>query len=222
LYLAEEYLKEDGRLSTNYGKLYAQIPGTLQKLLPEPAPPRAIVRLNIGYALDALGKDVTPAVPALLSFFRKGNAFNRSDTLGILQKLPFDRGLLEPILQDWSRNGDYANVVPVITQFEVRTPFAIACLVRAVSEGDVTVRCSSLSELERCGPAAVAALSELIALLTHPDDETRYLAARVLVAIGPDAAPAIPALILATTDSSIMVQHASARALLAIRGQSQD
>jgi HEAT repeat protein len=68
----------------------------------------------------------------------------------------------------------------------------------------------------------VAASSELIAALADTDQETRYLAARVLVAIGPEAAPAIPALILATTDSSVMVQRASARALLAIQGKNQD
>jgi hypothetical protein len=222
LYLGKEYLKEDGWLNTNYGKLYVQIPGTLQKLLPEPAPPRRLVRMNIGYALEALGKDATPAVPALFAVFRRGNAINQAAALGILQKLPFDRHLLEPILEDWSRKGDHANVVLMITQFQVRTPMAFAFLMRAMSEGDVTVRCSSLSELERWGPAAAAALSYLIAALTDTDDETRYMAARVLVAIGPEATPAIPALILATADSSVMVQRASARALLAIQGQSQD
>lgn len=222
LYLGQEYLKEDGWLSANYSKLYAQIPGALQKRLPEPAPSRSNVRLNIGYALEGLGRDATPAVPALLTIFQNGNGFNRSITLGILQKLSFDRRLLDPMLEDWSRNGDHANVVFMVTQFQVRTPMAVACLTRAVSEGDLPVRWSSLSELERCGPAAVAASSELIAALADTDQETRYLAARVLVAIGPEAAPAIPALILATTDSSVMVQRASARALLAIQGKNQD
>jgi HEAT repeat protein len=110
----------------------------------------------------------------------------------------------------------------VMADLQVYTHVAAVCLSRAVVEGDLAVRYSSLYQLEKCGPTAVAALSELIAALTDADDETRYLAARVWVAIGPDAAPAIPALFLATTDSSIMVQRASARALLAIRGQSQD
>jgi len=222
LYLGHEYLREDGRLSTTYRKLYAQVPGTLQKLLPEPPTPRSAVRVNIGDALDMLGQDAIPAVPALLSVLRTGTNITRYTTLGVLRRIPFDRHLLDPILDNWSRNGDHNNVLLVMSDLQVRTPMAVACLARAVVEGDLALRHAALYQLEKCGPAAAAVLPELIAALTDADDETRYLAARVLVAIGPDASPAIPAQILATNDSSVMVQRASARALLAIGGQSQE
>jgi hypothetical protein len=222
LYLGQQYLREDGRLATNYRKVYAEVPGGLQKFLPEPPTPRSAVRANIGRALEVLDQDATPAVPALLSVLQTRNNVTRYTTLGVLRRLPFDRRLLDPILDNWSRNGDHTNMLLVMADLQVYTHVAAVCLSRAVVEGDLAVRYSSLYQLEKCGPTAVAALSELIAALTDADDETRYLAARVLVAIGPDAAPAIPALFLATTDSSIMVQRASARALLAIRGQSQD
>lgn len=222
LYLGQEYLKEDGQLSASYRKLYAQAPGALQKLLPQPAPPRSIVRMNIGYALDALGQDAKAAVPVLLGALQTGKGGNRLTIINTLQKIPFDHRLVDPILEDWSRKGDHGNVLFVVDQLQVRTPTAIAWLTRAVLEGDSTVRCEALYQLERHGTAAAAALPELIAALTDADGETRYFAARVLVAIGPDAAPAIPALILATTDSSVMVQRASARALRAIRGESQE
>jgi len=222
LYLGQQYLREDGRLATTYRKIYAQTPDGIQKFLPEPATPRSVVQANIGRALQVLEQDATPAVPALLSVLQTGNNLTRYATLGILRRLPFDRCLLDPILDHWSRNGDHNNVLLVMSDLQVCTPTAVACLARAVVEGDLALRHSALYQLEKCGLPAAAVLPELIAALTDADDETRYLAARVLVAIGPDAAPALPALILATTDSSIMVQRASARALLAIQGQNQD
>jgi len=219
LYLGQQYLREDGRLATTYRKIYAEAPGGLQKFLPEPATPRSVVRVNIGRALELLEQDATPAVPALLSVLQTGNTATRYGALGVLGRLPFDRRLLDPMLDHWSRNGDHTNMLLVVNDLQVHTHVAVVCLARAVVESDLAVRNSSLYQLEKCGPTAVAALPELIAALTETDDETRYLAARVLVALGPEAAPAIPALSLATADSSVMVQRASARALLAIQGK---
>jgi hypothetical protein len=222
LYLGREYTREDGRLAINYRKIYGQVPVVVRKILPEPAPTRSIVRMHVGWALDALGNNAAPAVPGLLSVLRVGDMGTQYATLGILRRLPFNRHLLDPILDNWSRNGEHSNVLLVVTDLQVHTRTAVACLARILVEGDLTLRRSSLWQLEKCGPAGAGALPELIAALTDADDEVRYDAARALVAIGPEAIPAIPALILATTDSSIMVQRASARALLAIRGQSQD
>jgi HEAT repeat protein len=222
LYLGQEYLREDGWFGINYRKVYGQVPGALQKLFPEPPIPRSAVRANIGDALAMLEQEAIPAVPALLSALRTGNSATRSATLGVLRRIPFDRRLLDPILDNWSRNGDHTNVLLVVGELQVYTQMTAACLTRILVESDVALRQSALYQLEKCGPTAATALPEVIVSLTDTDDETRYLGARVLVAIGPAAAPAIPALTLATADASVMVQRASARALLAIQGKGQE
>jgi len=107
-------------------------------------------------------------------------------------------------------------------QLPVRTAVAARCLARALSAGDITLRRSSLNELERCGTSAALALSPLTAALKDPDEQVRYGAARAFEAIGSAAVGAIPALTQATNDVSVMVQRASARALRVIQGQRRD
>ena len=119
LCLGQEYLREDGQLATSYRKVCAQIPGGLQKFLPEPATPRSTVRVTIGYALEVLEQDATPAVPALLSILRTGSAPTRYTTLGMLRRIPFDRRVLDPILDKWSRSVDHTNVLLVVSELQV-------------------------------------------------------------------------------------------------------
>lgn len=222
LYLGQEYARKDGALKVSYRNLYGLMPVSLSKFLPEPAAPRRLVRMDIVWALQAMENNTSPAVPGLLSVLPTADTSTLFSTVGILQKIPFDRHLLEPILDNWSRAAQYSNVVIAIDYLPAHSPVAARSLARVVASNDLLLRRRALNQLEKFGPTAVAALPELIAALTDADDEVRYAAARALVAIGPEAAPAIPALSRATNDASGMVQRASTRALRAIQGEQQD
>jgi HEAT repeat protein len=178
--------------------------------------------MEIGYALQALGTDASAAAPSLITALRSGDRFTVRTTLATLQRLEFDRHELDPLLEGWSKAGQYTNVAQVVAELQVHTAVAARCLARALSTRDLALRRSCVNELERFGAAAALTLSPLTAALKDPDEQVRYGAARALEAIGSGAAAAIPALIQATNDASVMVQRASARALRVIQGQHTD
>lgn len=222
VYLGRQFARKDGTLARTYGKLYFGLPASLKGFLPKPPATRSYVRMEIGYALQALGTNASVAAPSLITDLRSGDQFTVRSTVTKLQRLVFDRHELDSLLEGWSKAGQLTNVVQVVAELQVRTAVAARCLARALSSGNLALRRSCLNELERFGAAAALALSSLTAALKDPDDEVRYAAARALEAIGNGAAAAIPALMLTTNDASVMVQRASARALRVIQGQHTD
>jgi hypothetical protein len=153
---------------------------------------------------------------------RNGDGFAIRAALGELQRLQFDGHQLDPILENWSRQGQHTNVVRVVAELHVRTAVAASCLVGAMSAGAPALRRTCVFELEQFRGGGLPAVPKLTAALKDPDDEVRYGAARALEAIGSGAAAAIPALRQATNDTSVMVQRASARALRVIQGQAAE
>jgi HEAT repeat protein len=67
--------------------------------------------------------------------------------------------------------------------------------------------------LARIGPAAAAAVPELVKALGSPDDGRRFRAARTLGRIGPPAAAAVDPLTAALRDPSSVVRFHAVRAL---------
>jgi hypothetical protein len=222
VYLGHQFARKDGILARTYGKLYFGLPASIKGSLPMPPTARSYVRMEIGYALQALGTNASAAAPSLITALRSGDRFTIQTTLATLQRLEFDRHQLDTLLEKWSEAGRHTNVVQVVAGLKVRTALTARCLARALSTGDPALRRSSVTELERFGAAAALALSPLTAALKDPDEQVRYGAARALEAIGNGAATAIPALMQATNDSSVMVQRASARTLRVIQGRRAD
>ena len=219
---AHEFARKDGMLARTYRKFYFQLPVRLKGFVPKPPVERSYLRMEIGWALEALGPEASAAAPSLITALRSGDRFTVQTTLGTLQRLEFDRHELDPLLEGWSKAGQQTNVVQVVGELQVRTAVAARCLAGALRTGDPVLRRSCVNELERFRAAGALALSPLTAALKDPDEEVRYGAARALEAIGNGAAKAIPALMQATNDASVMVQRASARALRVIQGQHTD
>ncbi len=222
VYLGHEFARKDGMLARTYRKFYFRLPVRLKGFVPKPPVERSYLRMEIGWALEALGPEASAAAPSLITALRSGDRFTVQTTLGTLQRLEFDRHELDPLLEGWSKAGQQTNVVQVVGELQVRTAVAARCLAGALRTGDPVLRRSCVNELERFRAAGALALSPLTAALKDPDEEVRYGAARALEAIGNGAAKAIPALMQATNDASVMVQRASARALRVIQGQHTD
>jgi hypothetical protein len=222
VYLGHELARKDGVLARTYRKFYFGLPVRLKGFVPKPPVERSYLRMEIGWALEALGPEASAAAPSLITALRSGDRFTVHITLGTLQRLEFDRHELDPLLEHWSKAGQHTNVVQVVAELQVRNAVAARCLAGALSTGDPALRRSCVYELERFGAAAFLALSPLTAALKDPDDEVRYGAGRALEAVGDGAATAIPALIQATNDASVIVQRASARSLRVIQGQQTD
>jgi hypothetical protein len=219
VYLGREFLREDGWLALGYWKLHSKAPPGIKRLLPEPAVPRNVVRGEIATVLGALGNNAAPALPAIITVLRSGEASRLAVGVNALHSFPFERQVLDPVLEDWDLRGQYTNIHRVVTDLYVLTPVAAKCLGHALSGGNAGFRRACEYELEHFGAAAITAVTALTAALADPDVEIRYGAARALERIGPGAAPAVPALIHAASDESIMVQRASARALRIIQDQ---
>ena len=222
IYLGREFLREDGTLAPAYWKLHSKTPAGIRKFLPKPAVPRNVVREHIAAALNALGKDAAPAVPAIVTVLSSGEPSKIRSAVHALGGIPLDPRLLEPVLEDWSQRGQSTNVYEVVSDLPLRTSGAAGSLGRVLRTGNAAFRRSCEYELEHFGPAAITALPELTAALADNDAEIRYGAARALEKIGPGAAPAMPALMRATNDESILVRRASARALVILRGQAPE
>lgn len=212
LYLGTRFGKNAGTLSYRYASLYSRLPNFLRRRLPRPTAGMELVEIN--WALGALGRDASAAAPYMIPALRSAGCFGA--TVEALKQLEFDRHQLDPLLEEWSRNGQHTNVVRVVRDLRVRTSVAGQCLARALRGQDNGFRRICLSELDLLGSAALPAVPELIAALKDEDEQVRYGAARALEAVGPEAGRAVPALQQATNDSSIMVQRASARALRVI------
>lgn len=213
VYLGHEFLREDGRLARNYRQVYIHLPVPIRTHLPNPAPDRAWVRMQAASALEALGQEAVSAVPSLVLSLCSTNSLTVTIAFGVLRRLDFDRSVIDPLVEQWSRGGQYSNVLIAVMYLHPKTQGCARALARGFSSPDPAIRHSFVYELEKYGPAAAVVLPELIAALTNSDAEVRYYAARVLQAVGPAAAPAIPALGQATNDTSVMVQRAASRAL---------
>lgn len=74
-------------------------------------------------------------------------------------------------------------------------PEAIPALTQALRHANPRTRQAAAKSLARMGPAAKAAIDDLIAALDDEDEDVRKQAIRTLGQIGPDAAAAIPALV---------------------------
>ena len=142
-------------------------------------------------------------------------------TLRLLGFFCFDRTLLEPVLDDWGRNGNHTNVLRAVGELQLRTPGAARGLARALAEVPGLRQECLLAWLPFGDRGAVAA-PEVISALGDPDSETRYRAARALEAMGKPAAIAMPALLQATQDTNTMVNRAAARALRVIEGRNDE
>lgn len=218
VYLGRKFAAENGPAARRYMRVYLRLPAFLKRWLPQPL--RHSIQLEI--ALRALGNDAAAGVPALLESLGGSQPGLPPAALGVLSRLSFDRHLMDPILSEWSRGKDEANVLAAVTIVQVHTKTAAECLARILTSQQPALRQSAVFELEKCGPDAAVAVPALLKAMSDPDEEVRYGAARALGAIGTPAAPAAATLMQATNqDSSVMVQRAAARALKAIQGQNR-
>lgn len=135
VYLGRQFARQDELLARIYMKLYFRLPAPIKRFLPKPPDARSYLRMEIGWALEALGPDATAAVPSLITALQHGDGFTVQITLRTLQKLEFDPHQLDPLLADWSKLGQHTNVVLVVSELQVRTAVAARCLAEALSKG---------------------------------------------------------------------------------------
>jgi HEAT repeat protein len=149
--------------------------------LRDPAVAGRLVALN---ALEAMGEDAAPAIPALAQSLRDRDPFVRWSASRILKKLA-------------PRQPEV--VVPALTA--------------GLGEPDLDVRIAFLTALERYGSASKSAVPILARMVSRGDPESRIAVLRTLDGIGPDAEPALPAIAAALADEDSRVVMAAAEVI---------
>jgi len=92
----------------------------------------------------------------------------------------------------------------------------IATLRRALADSTAAVRTQAALALGQIGPAAAAAVGDLVALLHDPDETVRCRTAEALGRLGAQPAATVPALTALLADGSAAVKAAAARGLGAL------
>lgn len=95
---------------------------------------------------------------------------------------------------------------------------AIPALSEALIDSDSLVRQEAAHALGRCGPGAIAAVTQLISVLNDPVEMVRYNATEALGNIGP---PTIPALTDALSNADPLTRVQAGRALLKLKPNSR-
>jgi HEAT repeat protein len=154
---------------------------TLPSVIRDLSDPAVQVRLRALDVLETMGPQAAPAVPSLVRATADPNVFVR-----------------------WASARGLGEIGPLDT---ART---VPALARLVFDRDLDVGLAATKALERYGPAAKAAIPDLILALRATDARKRLAAIAALEGIGTDAKTAIPALSVALTDVDMDVRRAAA------------
>ncbi len=202
-----------------YVEIFPSLPLSLKSRLPSPVMP-GMRREQAALALVALSRFGKPAVPALAA--RLGQPYSpwsqeAPSVMRALRAIGAGGNEVEPDLRRLAAGGKPGEMTALADALDVRDP-VLARLVGDYLPMLAPDRCQTgLGYLERCGPAALPALSAMVGILADPNRESRYLAARALGRIGTNAIAALPALEKAAQDSDTMVETAAKRALREVR-----
>jgi HEAT repeat protein len=183
--------------------------------------PTVRVRLASLEALEVLGEQAAPALPAVVNATTDSNLFVRwaaARTLGVLA--PRQPELAVPALvRRLDPAEDLSVQIAAATALQQYGPMArpaIPALVGALSAGDDDVSLAAYEALDRAGADTPEALAAIARGLTDPSAPIRREAARVLGHLGPAARSTLPALRKALFDTDDDVRRAASAAVLAI------
>jgi HEAT repeat protein len=175
-------------------------------------------------ALDMMGSEAAPAIPALVRALCDMNRFVRwaaARTLGHLAPREADMVVpgLVALLKDPDTDVRVAAAV-ALERFGPAARGAVSALGQAAGQGDSEVRIAAIKALMAIGREAAPAVPEIARGLEQDNNiRLRKQAADALGQFGPLAESAIPELLKALEDPEADVRRAAAAALLKIRGR---
>jgi HEAT repeat protein len=174
-------------------------------------------------ALEAMGEDAAPAIPALAKALSDPDRFVRWAASRILRKLaPKEPQVVVPALTARLVEPDLDVRIAAITALErygAAAKGAVPALTQAVNRGDPESRMAVLRALDAIGTDAVPALPAIAAALNDDSPRVRAVAAEVLGHFGPRAAAYEPNLRKALADPEFDVRKAASEALLKVLGK---
>ncbi len=183
----------------------------------------ARTRQAAAYALGAIGKDATAAIPSLVERIGEGEprriAFETPVTdVALSAAVALGRmgedtvGPLERCLAD-KRPGVRGHAAFALGKIGPEASAAIPALVRRLKDRDGPVRREAVWALGQIGPNATPAIPVLVDSLKDDKDFVRVAAAKALGSIRPTTQVAVEGLIHALRDKEGDVQHEAADAL---------
>ncbi len=213
VYFAEEMCRRDPIWAPKYRSLLFKLPPRLRKLAPSAPPSEYIRSSEAALGLSVLGHDAAAAAPILIDGLKNCDSIKLASVINALKPLSFKPTDFDTALERMAQRGQITNVVRIVTELSIRTPTAVRIMAKALSSGDSATKQSAVTQLERFGTDAAAALPELTMALADTNDEVRYKAACALANLGTNAQPAFQELNRATNDTSTVVRGAANRAL---------
>jgi HEAT repeat protein len=171
-------------------------------------------------ALEMMGDEAAPAVPALVGALGDPDIFVRwaaARTLGKMTRLdvPAIMPAMLVVLRDPDLDVRLA-AAEALRRFGPAARDAVPILLQSVGHGEVSQQLAAIRALASIGQPGDAALPVLTQALAYPDPRVRQASARLLGDLGPAAWPAEPALRQALADRDPEVQRAAGDALLEI------
>ncbi len=203
-YVVQQLERNDSPWQTGYRRFWPKLPGALQKLLPSPKPPFAVV--HGANAFHAIGTNSLSSAIALLQ--HQSPAVRQAAAWGICtlrrqspvanEAIPaLTTALSDPdqqvrfytLLAFKEMGADASNAVPAITT--VLTPTGTA----AATNTDFYLRAAAALALGKIGPPAVSAVPSLKIALQAPNPYLRGQAATAIWRISGDVDTTLPVLL---------------------------
>jgi HEAT repeat protein len=173
--------------------------------------PEPEARWRAADALGKIGKDATPAGPALVAALSDGDPLVRRVAARSLGELAPDVADAVPALVALFPD---IEAIRAVARFGPHAAPAVRPLLDHFANPDPAIRWQAARAVGKIGPPAVSAVPELARLLrSDPDPLVREHAAEALGDIGPPAADGIPALAKALRDPVARVRRDAVRAL---------
>jgi HEAT repeat protein len=171
-------------------------------------------------ALETLGAEASPAVPALVGALSDPDPFVRWSAIRVLGRMgPDEITKIVPGLIGALTDSDLdvrVAAARTLGQFGPAAQEAVPALTKAASAGDTDMRLAAIQALEGIGSDAQSSLPTLVASLQDADARVRQATARFIGKLGPAAKEQKEALKTALADRDPDVRKAAGDALLRI------
>jgi hypothetical protein len=217
-YLGKRIERSLNPFNQEYTRLYLRTPRSLSRVLPHPYSAEEEV---IASALEVLGPEATPAVPALIQSLSRGTAYQRFVYLQCLHLLHFSRQDIDPALEALAAHREFPDAVNVISILHVHTATAARVLLQAISGTNSIAAAQAWTETPHFSEHAGILLPAITAVLAQEEADAQIKALHVLQAFGSEALPAVPALVRSLQNTNEEVRYESARAFEAMGTNAQ-
>lgn len=180
---------------------------------------RAMMALIVGSLGSRRGKLL---IPALREALHDADAEVRATAVESLGMVGQGRNELQMEIAELSSDAAprvRLQVVQAMLNLRADSALTLAVVRPALDDSVTYIRSAAAYTLGALGPAAAAALSNLIRLLHDPEPSVRLAAAFAIGAIGPAARAALPRLAELRRDSSAQVATQTREAIAAVEGK---